>query len=333
MQPLLVVQGLGKRFSTDQRRDGRKLEVHAVSDVDLSIAKGEIVALVGESGSGKTTLGRLVLRLIEPSAGSIRFDGTELVGLPARQLRALRGRMQIIFQDPFSSLNPYMRIGEAIAEPLVIQGTADAREIAARVDTLLDRVGLPMTAKERFPHQFSGGQRQRIAIARALAPGPDFIIADEAVAALDVSIQAQILNLLAELREELGLTMLFISHDLGVVHHIADRIAVMYLGRIVEIGPARALISRPAHPYTRALVAAAPRLERRAERRAPPLRGDPPSPLDPPPGCAFAARCTLAEDACRQALPPFLAVGALRASACIKAETVLNSADEVAHAE
>jgi oligopeptide transport system ATP-binding protein len=306
MSALVAVSGLSKRFPTDQRRDGRRLEVHAVSDVDLEIGRGEVVALVGESGSGKTTLGRLILRLIEPSAGSIHFDGADMTRLAGAAMRALRRRMQIVFQDPFSSLNPHLRIGEAIAEPIRIHRLASGSAVAARVDALLDRVGLPKTARERFPHEFSGGQRQRIAIARALASEPDFIVADEAVAALDVSIQAQILNLLADLRADLGLTMLFISHDLGVVRHIADRVAVMYLGRVVEIGDAAGTMRDPKHPYTRALVAAAPSLESRNRRRPPPLAGDPPSPLDPPVGCAFAGRCAIAQESCQRERPRLL---------------------------
>ena len=225
--------------------------------------------------------------------------------------------MQIVFQDPFSSLNPHLRIGEAIAEPIQIHGLATGPALAARVDALLDRVGLPRTARERFPHEFSGGQRQRIAIARALATEPDFIVADEAVAALDVSIQAQILNLLADLRDRLDLTMLFISHDLGVVAHLADRIGVMYAGRLVETGPATAVIAAPAHPYTRALVSAAPSLDPAARRGRLVLSGDPPSPLDPDSGCPFASRCPWAAEACRAAVPPLRVLGAGRASACI----------------
>jgi oligopeptide transport system ATP-binding protein len=317
LNALVEVRGLSKRFPTDQRRDGRKLEVHAVSDIDLTIARGEVLALVGESGSGKTTLGRLILRLIEPSAGAVRFDGTDLTALAAPDLRRLRRRMQIIFQDPFSSLNPHLRIGEAIAEPLQIHRLASGAALSARVDGLLDRVGLPRTARDRFPHEFSGGQRQRIAIARALASEPEFIVADEAVAALDVSIQAQILNLLTDLRADFGLTMLFISHDLGVVRHVADRIAVMYLGRIVEMGDTATTMHRPLHPYARALLAAAPTLETR-RNRPPPLAGDPPSPLDPPPGCAFAGRCPIVVDACRRDRPPLRPVDGSDV-ACIRA--------------
>jgi oligopeptide/dipeptide ABC transporter ATP-binding protein len=314
---LLEVKGLSKRFPTDQRRKGRRLEVHAVSDVDLDIRRGEVVGLVGESGSGKTTLGRLILRLIEPSAGRIRFDGVEMSNLGGSAMRALRRRMQIVFQDPFSSLNPHLRVGEAIAEPIGIHGLASGAALTRRVDALLDMVGLPRTACDRFPHEFSGGQRQRIAIARALASEPDFVVADEAVAALDVSIQAQILNLLADLRAELGLTMLFISHDLGVVRHIADRVAVMYLGRVVEVGDAVQTMREPRHPYTCALVEAAPSLEFRKRRRPPPLAGDPPSPLEPPFGCAFAGRCAVAEDSCLRERPQLLPVAGSRV-ACFR---------------
>jgi oligopeptide transport system ATP-binding protein len=317
MNALVEVQGLSKRFPTDQWSDGRKLEVHAVSDVDLTIGHGEVVALVGESGSGKTTLGRLILRLIEPSAGHVRFDGTDLTTLSASDLRRLRRRMQIIFQDPFSSLNPHLRIGEAIAEPIQIHRLASGAALSARVDGLLDRVGLPRAARDRFPHEFSGGQRQRIAIARALASEPEFIVADEAVAALDVSIQAQILNLLTDLRADFGLTMLFISHDLGIVQHVADRVAVMYLGRIVEIGDTATAMRSPLHPYAKALIAAAPTLEAR-RNRPPPLAGDPPSPLDPPSGCAFAGRCPITLDACRRDRPLLRRID-VRDVACIRA--------------
>jgi oligopeptide/dipeptide ABC transporter ATP-binding protein len=311
--PMLVVEDLSMRFAVR----GSKSVVRAVSDVSFQVARGETFALVGESGSGKTTVGRLVLRLLAPSAGTIRFDGTEIASAPERTLRPLRRRMQMVFQDPFSSLNPFMTVGEAIAEPLAIHGLAHGAERARRVAALLDLVGLPAEAAGRYPHQFSGGQRQRIAIARAIAPEPEFLVADEAVSALDVSIQAQILNLLGELRERLGLTVLFISHDLGVVAHLADRIGVMYAGRLVETGPAAEVIAVPAHPYTRALVSAAPSLDPAARQARLVLSGEPPSPLQPAAGCPFASRCMLVMPACRDVLPPLRAVAAGRASACL----------------
>ncbi len=311
--PLVEVAGLSMRFSVR----GSNSVVRAVSDVSFEVARGETFALVGESGSGKTTVGRLVLRLLAPSEGRIRFDGMDIAAAPERALRPLRRRMQMVFQDPFSSLNPFMTAGEAIAEPLAIHRLARGEERSRRVAALLDVVGLPAAAAGRYPHQFSGGQRQRIAIARAIAAKPDFLVADEAVSALDVSIQAQILNLLADLRERLALTMLFISHDLGVVGHIADRIGVMYAGRLVETGPAAAVIAAPAHPYTRALVSAAPSLDPAARRGRVVLAGDPPSPLEPAAGCPFASRCALAAEACRAEIPPLRRLGAGRASACI----------------
>jgi oligopeptide/dipeptide ABC transporter ATP-binding protein len=318
---LLAIEHLSKAFPAH----GSKAVVRAVSDVSLAIARGETFGLVGESGCGKTTIGRLALRLLEPSAGRIVFDGRDITQLGEPGLRPLRRRMQIVFQDPFSSLNPFMTVGEAIGEPLAVHALGDRNAIERRVAELLDLVGLPASAAGRYPHQFSGGQRQRIAIARAIASGPDFLVADEAVSALDVSIQAQILNLFAELKQRLGLTILFISHDLGVVRHVADRVGVMYAGRIVEIGRAADVLAAPRHPYTKALLSAAPALDRTRRRERIILSGDPPSPLTAPAGCPFASRCPEVRAACREALPPLAPAGYERRSACLF-DTELNQA-------
>ncbi|WP_425286793.1 ABC transporter ATP-binding protein [Nitratireductor soli] len=311
--PLISIEGLTKRFAG---RGGRT--VHAVEDVSFAIRRGTTVGLVGESGSGKTTAGRAILRLIEPTAGKAVFDGIDLFTLPERQMRAYRQRLQIIFQDPFSSLNPRMRIDAIVGEALDARGFPRGEKRRARVAELLTLVGLSPDHARRYPHEFSGGQRQRIGIARALAVEPDFIVADEPVSALDVSVQAQVLNLLSDLQQRLGLTMLFISHDLSVVEYLCDEVVVMYLGRVMERGPARQVYADPRHPYTRALLATAPVPDPTAKRVHVPLAGDIPSPLDPPSGCVFRTRCPHAIEACAKAVPPTETVGDNHAVACIR---------------
>jgi oligopeptide/dipeptide ABC transporter ATP-binding protein len=303
--PLVEVRDVVKHFPVGGGLFGRgRLAVRAVDGVSLTIRAGETLGLVGESGCGKSTLGRLVLRLLEPTAGDVRFEDRSLLRLSARELRAMRRRMQIVFQDPYGSLNPRMRVGSIVGEGLAIHRIGTRAERARRVAELLDLVGLPADAAHRHPHEFSGGQRQRIGIARALAVEPRFIVADEAVSALDVSIQAQILNLLGELKQRLGLTLLFISHDLRVVEHLSDRVAIMYLGRIVEQGPRDEVYGNAPHPYTRALLSAVPVPDPRRRSARVALPGDAPSPLAPPAGCPFHPRCPFAEPRCRETVPP-----------------------------
>ena len=307
-RPLLQVSNLVKHFGVGGGLLGAPAGlVRAIDGVSFTLNRGETLGLVGESGCGKTTTGRCILQLEKPTSGSILFEGVELTTLPPDKLRAVRPRMQVIFQDPYSSLNPRMSIGDILAEPLkvhkVISDSAKRRE---RVQELLLQVGLLPRHSERFPHQLSGGQRQRVGVARALAMNPSLIICDEAVSALDVSIQAQIINLLEDLQARLGLTYLFIAHDLSVVRHISDRIAVMYLGKIVELADRKALYEDPLHPYTKALLSAVPipdpALEATRERMV--LRGEVPSPLNPPSGCVFHPRCPIAIDRCSAEIPP-----------------------------
>ncbi len=307
--PLVEVRGLVKQFPIGRGLFGKKEFVHAVRGVDLEVHEGETLGVVGESGCGKSTLGRCILRLSEPTAGTVRFDGTDLYSLSAGEMRRARRHLQIIFQDPYSSLNPRMRIGAIVGEGLAIHDLARGAARRQRVVELLARVGLHESAYDRYPHEFSGGQRQRIGIARALAVQPRFIVADEPVSALDVSIQAQIVNLLQDLQQQLRLAYLFIAHDLRVVEHISHRVAIMYLGKIVEIAPSQEIYTSPRHPYTRALLSAVPKPEpgRRRERIA--LRGDVPSPVSPPSGCAFHPRCPHAQEICRRD-PPELVRGA-----------------------
>lgn len=302
-EPLLEVTDLVKHFPI---RSGIVVErevakVRAVDGVSLSLRKGETLGLVGESGCGKSTLCRTILQLVDPTSGSVRFEGEELVGRNRRQMRPFRRRMQMIFQDPYASLNPRKRVGQIIGDPMEMHGLASGRDVEARVRDLLDRVGLRPEHAERFPHEFSGGQRQRIGIARALALEPSLIIADEPVSALDVSVQAQIVNLLKDLQDELGLAYLFVAHDLGVVRHVSHHVAVMYLGRIVESATAAGLYEHPLHPYSHALLSAVPVPDPRANaaRERLVLEGDPPSPIDPPPGCRFHTRCPRVGDDCR----------------------------------
>ncbi|MDE1993619.1 MAG: ATP-binding cassette domain-containing protein [Rhizobiaceae bacterium] len=298
----------------------------AVDGISLSIAAGEVLAVVGESGSGKSTLGRLMLRLIEPSSGEVYLAGTALSGLSKAQLRRRRREMQMIFQDPFSSLNPHMRVGDILGEVLTVHRIGkDRQERRARVGELLVRTGLPVAAADRYPHEFSGGQRQRIGIARALAANPDFIVADEPVSALDVSIQAQIINLLRDLRAELGLTLLFISHDLAVVRQIADRVAVLYLGRLMELAPADKIFETPRHPYTEALLASVPDPDPFAPRSRVLLKGDLPSPISPPSGCVFRSRCIYALKACAETVPELRETSSGHYKACLR-DDILDAA-------
>ncbi|MFC7673738.1 ABC transporter ATP-binding protein [Mycolicibacterium sp. GCM10028919] len=319
-EPLLEVTDLVKHFPI---RSGIVVErevakVRAVDGVSLSLRKGETLGLVGESGCGKSTLCRTILQLVDPTSGSVRFEGEELVGLNRRQMRPFRRRMQMIFQDPYASLNPRKRVGQIIGDPMEMHGLASGRDVEARVRDLLDRVGLRPEHAERFPHEFSGGQRQRIGIARALALEPSLIIADEPVSALDVSVQAQIVNLLKDLQDELGLAYLFVAHDLGVVRHVSHHVAVMYLGRIVESATAAGLYEHPLHPYSHALLSAVPVPDPRANavRERLVLEGDPPSPIDPPPGCRFHTRCPRVGDDCRVGDPALAELVPNHVAAC-----------------
>jgi len=317
-EPILDVNGLVKYFTVKTSRGVRayKNVVQAVSGVSFSVRPGETLGLVGESGSGKTTVGRCVLRLVEPTAGSVRFQGEELVGMRPDRLRQLRRDMQIVFQDPYASLDPRLTVGTSIAEPLEVQKIPGDHQ--ARVKELLELVGLSPDHSRRFPHEFSGGQRQRIGIARALASNPKLLVLDEPVSALDVSIQAGVVNLLADLQDQLGLAYVFIAHDLSVIRHVSHIVAVMYLGKLVEVATAETLYERAAHPYTRALLSAIPVPDPGVERgrRRIMLEGDVPSPIDPPSGCRFRTRCPKAQDQCAVEEPALIDRGQGHPVAC-----------------
>jgi len=307
-EPLLQVTGLGRRFDVSRPWLNRVIEreerqyLTAVADVNITIARGETFALVGESGSGKSTIAKMIVGLLPPTEGEIRFDGKLLNGTDGATMRALRRRFQMIFQDPFASLNPRWRVGDIIAEPIHHFGLLKGAAVEARVGELLDTVGLSSKDGGKYPHEFSGGQRQRIAIARALSTNPEFIVCDEPTSALDVSVQAQILNLMRDLQDEMGLTYLFISHDLSVVRHMATRVGVLYLGRLVETAEGKTLFRDPAHPYTRMLLEAVPDLALSGQRRQR-VEGEIPNPISPPPGCSFHPRCPLVMDRCRREAP------------------------------
>ncbi len=318
---ILEARGLTRHYRVGRGFLGRPGILRAVDGVSLSLRPGATLAVVGESGCGKSTLGRLLTMIERPDAGGILIDGNDVGAADRARLKALRQDVQIVFQDPYGSLNPRKKVGAILEEPLVINTNMAAGARRERAEGMLARVGLRPEHYARYPHMFSGGQRQRIAIARALMPGPRVLVADEPVSALDISIQAQVLNLLMDLRDELRLALLFISHDLSVVRHIADGVMVMYLGRVVEEGPAAALFARPRHPYTMALLASTPAVDPALRRAHIPLPGEPPSPLDPPPGCAFHTRCPHATDLCRRERPALRALGEGRV-ACHHAEAL-----------
>ena len=309
----ISIKNLSKIFHTNAG------DVQAVNDVSFALRKGSIVGLVGESGSGKTTLGRCILRLIEPSSGSVNLEGENLLKLNNSKLREMRKRMQIIFQDPFSSLNPRMRVQDIIAEGIKVHNKLiSKKERLIKVAELMEEVGLQAEQMSRYPHEFSGGQRQRVGIARALAVNPEFIVADESVSALDVSVQAQILNLMLSLREKHNLTILFIAHDLSVVEYLCDEVVVLYLGKVVELGNAKEVYSNPQHPYTRALLSAVPVPDPRANIDREILKGDMPSPLSPPSGCVFRTRCKFADAKCLEIIPPTVNINDGHSAACLK---------------
>ena len=318
--PLLEVRNLVKHFPIKEGLliDREVAAVHAVDDMSLTLREGETLGLVGESGCGKTTLCRTIIQLIQPTSGSVRYQGKELVGLSRKELQPIRRDIQMIFQDPYASLNPRKRVGQIIGDPLRLHGLASGPQLRREVQELMDRVGLQPEHYNRYPHEFSGGQRQRIGIARALALRPKLIIADEPVSALDVSIQAQIINLLEDLQDEFDLSYIFVAHDLGVVRHVSDRIAVMYLGKLVERSPAGLLYERPIHPYSVALLSAVPIPDPKtnAERIPVVLEGDVPSPVDPPSACRFHTRCPYATEICSQDEPPLAEYESGQAAAC-----------------
>ena len=327
--PLLEVRDLHKHYPVRGGVFSRTMgTVRAVAGVSLSVHAGQTMGLVGESGCGKSTLGRTLMRLEEPTSGQVLFDGQDLAQTSGEALFKLRREVQMVFQDPYSSLNPRLTVGEIVREPMLVHGLGSKAEQVARVRDLLATVGLGADALQRYPSEFSGGQRQRIGVARALSLNPRLVIADEPVSALDVSVQSQVLNLMVQLQRDRGLAYVFISHDLSVVEHVSDVVAIMYLGRIVEMGPVRAIFDRPAHPYTRALMQAIPAGDPRRRRASVPLSGEAPSPMAVLPGCAFASRCPYALEACRQAVPalepmgPAPAGGTPHVVACIRRDEV-----------
>jgi oligopeptide transport system ATP-binding protein len=329
--PLIELRNLTKHFDLSSGLFGRNRAVlRAVDGVDLVIRRGETLGLVGESGCGKSTLARTLIRLFRPTSGEMLFDGTDIADLSERNLAPFRRRMQMIFQDPYASLNGRMTVRDLVAEPLEIAGIGDAPSRRARADELLDKVGLNPDHATRFPHEFSGGQRQRIGIARAIALNPELVICDEPISALDVSIQAQVVNMLEDLQDELGLTYLFITHDLSMVRHISNRIGVMYLGKIVEIAPNEALYRAPAHPYTKALLASIPVADPTARRDVAPMRGEIPTAIDIPSGCRFRTRCPFATELCASVEPPLRELDGGHFAACHYAENVMAGQMEVA---